>query len=382
MITNTGKSIIGKYLLGQTTSYASHIAIGCGKKPLNIVDAAPNLPNQERLEFEMLRIPVSSRGIVSENGNTQIVLTGELPSEERYEITEVGVFSSGSNPSAGSYDSKTIFGFTNTENWSYYNGTSTNDIPKITERLDTEATLNVIDTTGKIDINTNTALTEDVKVFETNADNSIFSSSLDRLARYERSRFFNNVIFLRGDTSNLTQSGGNFANLNASNYIQYPNKIASLAQNSPNDELKLALSIVNKSGSTAPDKVWVLINFVAGTEFARFQVEMINGQNGYNFSTNRYYIVTKKLRELYTSQNFNWDNVTRTEIYSKVLVGSSASTSHYVALDALRLENISTLNPLYGLTGYTVVRTGNSLPIIKSTNTSNYIEFRFNIEAT
>jgi hypothetical protein len=381
LITNVGKSILGKYLLGQTTSYASHIAIGCGKKPLNLLDATPNTESQERLEFEMIRVPVSSRGIVSEGGNTQIVLTGELPSEERYEITEVGIFSSGSNPSAGAYDSKTVFGFTNTENWSYYNGTSSIDIPKVTERLDSETSLNVINVSGKIDINNGNSLSSDVPVFETNADNSVFYDS-GRLSRYERARFFNNVILLRGDTSNLTQSGGNFANLSASNYIQYPNKIASFSQNSPNDELKLALSIINKSGTTPPDKVWVLVNFVAGTEYARFQVEMVNGSSGYDFDENRYYVVTKKLQDLYTSSSFNWDNVTKTEIYANVLVSNVASDQYYVGLDALRLENISTPNPLYGLTGYTIIKTSNSLPVVKSTNTSNYIEFRFNIEAT
>ena len=38
MITNTGKSIIGKYLLGQAPAYASYIAIGCGAQPLATAD--------------------------------------------------------------------------------------------------------------------------------------------------------------------------------------------------------------------------------------------------------------------------------------------------------------------------------------------------------
>ena len=37
MITNVGKSIITKYLLGQSPAYASHIAIGCGTKPLTAI---------------------------------------------------------------------------------------------------------------------------------------------------------------------------------------------------------------------------------------------------------------------------------------------------------------------------------------------------------
>jgi hypothetical protein len=39
----------------------------------------------------MFRVPISSRGYVQENGMNKIVLTAELPTEERYEITEVGL---------------------------------------------------------------------------------------------------------------------------------------------------------------------------------------------------------------------------------------------------------------------------------------------------
>jgi hypothetical protein len=48
----------------------------------------------------------------------------------------------------------------------------------------------------------------------------------------------------------------------------------------------------------------------------------------------------------------------------------------------MRLENIATTNPLYGLTGYSVIKNDNSTTIIKSPNTSNYIEFRFSIGVT
>jgi len=35
------------------------------------------------------------------------------------------------------------------------------------------------------------------------------------------------------------------------------------------------------------------------------------------------------------------------------------------------------VNPLYGLVGYTVAKTTGGLPIIKETNTSSLLEFRF-----
>jgi hypothetical protein len=58
------------------------------------------------------------------------------------------------------------------------------------------------------------------------------------------------------------------------------------------------------------------------------------------------------------------------------------SEDYYIALDALRLENIATTNPLYGLTGYSVVKNTDAETIIKSPNTSNYIEFRFSVGVT
>ncbi len=87
MITNTGKNIIGKYLLGQAPAYASFIAVGCGAKPLATVDAFGDYTAKENLDLEMFRVPISSRGFVNEGGISKIVLTAELPTEERYEIT-------------------------------------------------------------------------------------------------------------------------------------------------------------------------------------------------------------------------------------------------------------------------------------------------------
>ena len=54
MITNTGKNIIGKYLLGQAPAYASYIAVGCGPEPLATADPYGNYANKVNLDFEML----------------------------------------------------------------------------------------------------------------------------------------------------------------------------------------------------------------------------------------------------------------------------------------------------------------------------------------
>jgi hypothetical protein len=97
------------------------------------------------------------------------------------------------------------------------------------------------------------------------------------------------------------------------------------------------------------------------------------------FETNRYYVVSKQLQDLYTSANFNWNDVSVVKIYVSVIDGGNPSSDYYVALDAMRLENIATKNPLYGLTGYTVIQNTDGEAIIKSPNTNNYVEFRFSI---
>lgn len=375
MITNTGKSIIGKYLLGQAPAYASYIGIGCGPKPLLINDSLGDYSDKVNLDFEMLRVPISSRGFVHENGIDKIVFTAELPTEERYEITEVGMYSARSNPAAGAYDSKAIFSFTSTENWNYHTSSAATAIPSITTALDANND-NIISTTSK--------------VFQTNADNSIFYKT-SRAARYERCRFLNNVILMRGDDADLTLSGGHFVIGSGSNHIHYTNPSVDFSRNSPTDQIRLAFSVVSKDGGSAlvPDTVRILVDFASTDstttgEYARFEAEITNGTGAgqYNLATNRYVVVSKELQQLYTSPNFTWNSVTVAKIYATAIVAGAKSSNYYIALDAIRLENVGTVNPLYGLTGYSIVQNINAESIVKSPNTSNYVEFRFSIGVT
>lgn len=385
MITNKGKSIIGKYMLGQAPAYASYLAVGCGPIPLQTEDVADNFATKENLDFEMFRVPISSRGFVNENGIDKIVLTAELPTEERYEITEVGLYSAGSNPSAGAQDSKTVFAFTQGENWEYHTASSSIAIPVISVPLDANDD-DIINATGTAN-----------GVFQTNADNSIFYNT-DRVDRYERPRFLNNTILMQGDDSDLSIGGGGSGGVDhfvvdSGNHIHLTSPNVDFSQNSPLDELRFAFSLVNRDGTSAanPDTVRILIDF-AGTDsnspstYARFEINIEDGVDGYDFSTNRYFVVSKQLQELYKSQNFTWNAVTVVKIYVSIfdsLSGGYFPTSdYYIALDALRLENVATVNPLYGLTGYSVIKNDNATAIIKSPNTNNYVEFRFSIGVT
>ena len=385
MITNTGKTIIGKYMLGQAPAYASFLAVGCGPTPLETGDVADNFATKENLDFEMFRVPISSRGFVNEGGINKIVLTAELPTEERYEISEVGLYSAGSNPSAGAYDSKTVFAFTAGENWQHHTASAATAIDTVTAPLDDPEDDNVIAVADP--------------VFQTNADNSIFYKS-SRANRYERSRFLNNVILIQGDDSDLTVSEDSGPTLDhfvieeGSNHIHLTGASIDFTRNSPIDELRLAFSLVSKNGNSSaiPETIRILVDFASTDtttgEFARFEAEINHGSSGNlensiaDFETNRYFVISKQLQELYTSANFTWDAVTVVKIYACVIDSGVPSENYYIALDAMRLENVATVNPLYGLTGYSIIKNDNAETIIKSPNTSNYVEFRFSIGVT
>ena len=455
MITNTGKNILAKYLIGQAPSYASHIAIGCGAKPLasDHVFTTPDLTaysNKKTLDFEMFRAPIVSRGYVNENGTPKIVLTAELPTTERYEITEVGVYSSGSNPSAGTADSKAIYVFSENENWEYHASSSPTAIPVIAEPLAAVGTPRVIDQTSP--------------VFITNSDNKTLMDET-RILRYESPRYFNRGIFISGANSSLQNatatitgvvgngttvtyttstnhgirvgetvtisgvdpsaynysgaaqtvtavtprtfslakttttayvSGGTvttqrLAIPSGANHIHLVNSKLSLANNLPKDQLKVAFAVVNKDAaeSEIPAKVRLVIEFgptddsSSSTDWARFEVDIAHsltptGPYQQDLSTNRYVVVTKELQELYQGDTFTWNNVSVAKIYASVLNSSNVATEKfYVALDAIRLENVTSANPLYGLTGYTVVKNVQSKTVVKLSNTTNLVEFRF-----
>ena len=512
MITNTGKEIIAKYLMGTAPAYASYIALGCGPKPrqnintvssvssvgsivtVGSIDAvwvgakvtkisgtgtlnasqdtiitaitsnttftvspAPTValssatilvqpPSDKNvLDFEMFRVPIASRGYINDDGVNKIILTAELPTEERYEISEVGIFSAGSNPTAGAYDSKTISAFADTENWQFVD-------------LTTIASPTLI-TTSIIDGSNN--ITSTSNAIQTNANNAAFLNPT-RAERYERCRYLNNVLMLRGNTSHISIVDGDPVIETNPKFLQLTGQSVDFSRNSTSDLLKIAFSIVNVNGNTSPipDNVRVVVEFSnsEGTQYARLVADAANST--YNFATNRYMSIEKRLDELvYFSSNpvnpFSWNNVSVIKVYTSALrtlsISNKAASSTYVtlttaqthnlsagdlvvisgidsrcngtfsiydtptpttfryasagavvssvpvnpqvqieaalstffvALDAVRLDNVATINPLYGLTGYSIIQNTDAETVIKPPNTNNYVEFRFILDVT
>ena len=383
MITNVGKNLLAKYLIGQAPSYATHIALGCGPTPKAIDHQPTNteiseILEKKNLDFEMFRVPISSRGYVNEGGVSKIVLTAELPTVERYEITEIGVYSSASNPTAGAYDSKTVYSFSTTENWEYHNQTTAVTVPTVNEPLATDPLQPAI-------------ISQPSPVFQTNADNKTLLD-FQRISRYEPCRYLNNTIFMAGNESTLSvpSPGSKMVASSGSNHIHLLGASIDFNKNSASDELRFAFSIVNKDAANLvhPAAVKILVEFAdsdsgTATDYAQLQVDISNGTDPgqQDFATNRYVVVTKQLKDLIKSATFNWSTVTTVKIWASVLgAGGTPTSDYYVALDALRLENTSSVNPLYGLTGYSVVRSPDSLPIVKVSNTANLVEFRFALD--
>lgn len=346
-------------------------------------DLSPNgtmsysFDNKERLDFEMFRVPITSRGYVNENNINKIVFTAELPTLERYEITEVGVYSAGSNPSAGSNDSRTIFSFSSEENWQYHGTGQPASIPSY------EAELN----------SGNNVINKTEIAFQTNANNPIFTTS-KREARGERCRFLNNMVAIRGDMSTINVLSDGKLQIASGNHIHLTGASLDFDNASPLDDIRLAFSLINKEGESdvQPDEIRIMLEFAQGdvhntgldpentSQYARFETVIKDSDLDVDFATGRYFVSVKKFEELTKSPGFTWNVVNVVKFYVSVIKDGAVSDDYYVCLDALRLENTTSSNPLYGLTGYSIIKNTESKPIIKLPNTTNHIEFRFGLD--
>lgn len=371
MITNSGKRILGKYLIGQAPAYASHIAVGCGASTVTSTQDLGDYSEYKALEFEMFRAPIISRGYVNEDGIDKVVFTAEIPSQERYQITEVGIYSSGSNPSAPGFDSRTLYSFSRQEPWLDENG---NLLQSKDEPLDANNVNNDIDDQG-------------LKVFQTNSTNKLFSNT-DRILRGEQPRYLNNIVMARGDLSGVLVTETETIDP-SSDYISLTPTFINLDQNAPTDLIKIAFSVINTDGSIAdplvpqPDKVAVMLEFrTPSGAYARLYGSLIGTQASgtVDFSAQRYFYLEKQLNQIEKSgSDFVWSQVNSVRLFSAIVKDGVVSSDFYLGLDAIRLDNVNTVNPLYGLTGYSVIVSPDGLPVVKLPNTSSFIEFRFGV---
>ena len=399
MITNTGRTILAKYLIGQAPAYASHIALGVGPTPLDNLDPFGDYSEKRNLDFEVLRIPISSRGYVyDEAGFANIVFAGELPGDQRYLFSEIGIFSAKSNPAAGAQDSKMIYTFLE-PGWEYHNNVSATRLELETNPLNGELE-------GSIITNPLNDSGVEMPVFRTNSNNAVFNSTI-RSGRYELPRYLSNALLISGDMSyieeydgvmSIKQSTDELIYLYANESEYYGTHLhltgitTDFNRNSSSDQLKLAFSILDKdvkrnaTQSIRVGGVRIIVEFASSDaldpqNFARFEVDL--DPSDVDFVTNRYIVVTKTFGDLIKSNAFTWNTINVVKIYAMVYDNSGSglpSSDFYIALDGLRLENVTAQNPLYGMTGYTVIKTEDGQPVVKEANSSNLVEFRYGLD--
>lgn len=380
MITNKGKDIFGKYLVGTAPAYASYIAVGCGAQPnpdgYNVsIEDKEEWPQKTALDFEMFRVPILSRGFIEdEDGNAQVVFSAEIPTTERYEITEVGIFSASSNPAAVGYDSRTLYAFTREEQWKYNEAL----LQTVDSPLDNLDTSNDITLQNRL-----------YPVIQTNATNRMFRNL--RITRSEQARYLNNMIMLSSNFSGLAGTDLSGISLSGKSKISLATSL-DLSRNSPLDELRLAMSVVDADGvaGVAPYQARAVVEFTTVDNSGSFRINFETEVG--DLSGSRYTVITRTLGDGQILGDFLWSAVNNVNVYGSIVdsdgdpilenVAGTDYPYYYLSLDALRLENTSSQNPLYGLTGYTVIENtenGIDRPVVKLPNTSAMIEFRLGV---
>jgi hypothetical protein len=223
-------------------------------------------------------------------------------------------------------------------------------------------------------------------VFYTNADNRIFTDN-DRSDRYERCRFLNNILVVQGDIADISVTDERLSVPENSKHIHITGAQLDFNKNAPTDDLRLAFSLINKNGDSSiqPDEVRILLEFAETDingegQYARFETVISEDDLNVDFATNRYFVSVKKFEDLIISTGFTWNVVDVVKFYVSVIKDGMPSSDYYVCLDALRLENTTSSNPIYGLSGYSVIKNIDAKTIIKIPNTTNHIEFRFGMD--
>ncbi len=288
----------------------------------------------------------------------QVSLTAEVSDISKYEITELGLYSLGSNQYTTNSDSRILLNFSRTENWEYFDGTnSTLEIPYVTTMTSTFATTPFF------------ASSNDVWWLGDIADTN-------RTYRQEKPRMLEDALILPGNTSEYDAATANDFT-SASKYVVFQNPGIDLSKAAASDEISIAFSIANAatSISVVPTNYYIMLEFTYGngTDSARLIF------SGTEISGNRYIVLTKKISDIIKTTGFNWNNVSSLKVYSSIEVSGTPTNQFAIVLDALRYDNVTTENPLYALTAYTVVNNSEGTRLEKKANSNDLINFRLDL---
>ena len=206
----------------------------------------------------------------------------------------------------------------------------------------------------------------------------IFACSADNLTLLanrpgQGARFLNKTIMVPSDTTQKIFIDG---------------RNVDLSTNSRNDLLKFAFAMYPKNAEVdgsfpeAPD-VKFTIRFMRDPSVEENDADPPVGTAVWEGTvpTTKFTVAETTLENVKVSQyGFSWADTRYIEIEAQAgeQVGEDwiPVSGWYIGIDAIRFDNISTPNPLYVMSGYSVA----PQPLVKKANTNAYAEFRFGVD--
>lgn len=284
----------------------------------------------------------------------QVSLTAEMSDTSKYDISELGLYSLGSNQFSGSGSSRMLLSFEDIEGWQYYNDSSTS-FGDVTFPAAIPA----------LPIGT-------APIFCSTSDAYWLTSAVN--LRQEKPRILDNGLIVPGALSNYT-SGTTFAS--TSDYLLLQDPGINLSKSSPSDEIRLAYSVINAvtTPSASPNALYIMLEFACSDGVNNAKL-LFSDSGTTVIYPNRYNVLTKNISDFVSTSGFDWSKVTSVKVYVAIEASGTPTDDYAIVLDGLRFENVGTENPLYALTAYTVVNNETATKIAKQSNSNDLINFR------
>lgn len=369
-ISNVNSTINGTHLITNVTTNNFRFNLVASNATNTSLSSLATLSfeNKEKLDFEMFRVPIVSRSYsVNENGISQITFSAELPSQERYYMTEAGVFSAGSNPIAVTSDSRMLSTFSSSENWEYHNASNVSEIKAPTSE-DTPLEIAPAATYGGTSYAVSTVINPNLNpAFLLDNTDGIFSSSYRaNLQHKEQPRMLKNSITVAGNMSAINTTATTWTTISGGAdqpHIHLTGQTYPMDVNSSSDEMALAFSVIRRyADDDNPANVYIMVEFSseendANQAYAKMQIELSSADfPALNDTSGYYYFVKRKtLADLLRSSNFTWENVKVAKVYVEVIPTTRSITNKALTSN---VATITTSETHYVAVGDTITVSG------------------------
>lgn len=242
-LTQAGRSIIIKSLLGIIPNFADTIAYGIGNNA-NTLSASGSLITNTTLDFEVGRTRVIGSSVLIENNNDILVYSGTIDDPEQFYINEVALFPSFINETTIGVDGSLILNFDSVDLFTKYGTASAaalvssnqarvgTDMLMIPDTSDSESYLEYVSTDDTLSYLNNFVSQDSFRLAGFNPNTNSASVSIEF---YNNSSNYYQVIF------NTPSASGYF--------VQYANKNSAIVTGTPNWEDVGSIRIWHNSAS-------------------------------------------------------------------------------------------------------------------------------------